>query len=150
MSTTTTRTAPRQHKPLEPISGTVKLLEPVGAVNDRTGKILIVAQTKRGPVTSECYLEYTGMGYRLVGWDTEEGKVKVYDLPLTLDSCDCPDGLYRSERPGGCKHQKAIRKLIAEGQIPAALDEVGIPPYEADLPEPCGQCFPDDVPEYAA
>ncbi len=138
MSTTTSARKPRQRKPLEPISGTVKLLEPIGAVNDRTGKILIVAQTKCGPVSTECYLEYTGCGYRLVGWDAEEGKVKTYDLPLTLDSCDCPDATYNPDRPQGCKHQKALRKLIAEGKIPAAIDEVSLPPYEADLPETCG------------
>lgn len=146
MSTTTATRKPRQRKPLEPISGTVKLLRPVGDVNDRTGEILIIAQTKRGPVESQLYLTYTGSGYRLTGWDSEANAVKVYDLPLDLSSCDCPDHTYCPERPQGCKHQKSIRKLIAEGKIPAALDEVSVPDPDS-LGEPCGQCFPDDVPE---
>ena len=135
---------PRQRKPLAPVQGTVKLLLPVGTVNDRTGKVLIVAETLRGPVTTECYLELTGCGYRLTGWDAQAGAVKVYDLPLTLDSCDCPDATYASERPGGCKHQKALRKLLADGRIPAAQDEVSVPD-EADLGEPCGQWFPEEA-----
>jgi hypothetical protein len=36
-----------------------------------------------------------------------------YDLPASLDSCDCPDGVHRPERPGGCKHQQALRMALA-------------------------------------
>ena len=43
-------------------------------------------------------------GFQLVKFGTGE----VYDLPRSLDSCDCPDGTYRPERPGGCKHQQAL------------------------------------------
>jgi hypothetical protein len=35
-----------------------------------------------------------------------------YDLPASLDSCDCPDGTYRPERPGGCRHQEALRQAL--------------------------------------
>ncbi len=30
-----------------------------------------------------------------------------YDLPADLSSCDCPDQIYREERPGGCRHAGA-------------------------------------------
>ncbi len=35
-----------------------------------------------------------------------------YDLPADLSGCDCPDGIYRSERPGGCRHQAALRQAL--------------------------------------
>jgi hypothetical protein len=35
-----------------------------------------------------------------------------YDLPASLDSCDCRDGVHRPERPGGCKHQQALRQAL--------------------------------------
>lgn len=35
-----------------------------------------------------------------------------YELPATLDDCSCPDAIYRSERPGGCKHQEALRQAL--------------------------------------
>jgi hypothetical protein len=28
--------------------------------------------------------------------------------------CDCPDATFRPERPGGCKHVRALREAIAE------------------------------------
>src|SRR4051794_41132095 len=44
-------------------------------------------------------------GYRLM---TGEGK--VYDVPESLESCDCPDATYRSRRQV-CKHAAALRQL---------------------------------------
>jgi hypothetical protein len=35
-----------------------------------------------------------------------------YDLPADLDGCDCPDAICRSEQPGGCKHQQALRQVL--------------------------------------
>jgi hypothetical protein len=35
-----------------------------------------------------------------------------YDLPADLDSCDCPDALFRPERPGGCRHQQALGQAL--------------------------------------
>ncbi len=31
---------------------------------------------------------------------------------------DCPDSTYREERPGGCKHQKALQSLRRAGKLP--------------------------------
>jgi hypothetical protein len=32
----------------------------------------------------------------------------AYDLPADLSGCDCPDATYHPERPGGCRHQRAL------------------------------------------
>jgi hypothetical protein len=40
------------------------------------------------------------------------GSTEKYDLPASLDSCDCADGTYRGERPGGCRHQVALRQAL--------------------------------------
>ncbi len=42
-----------------------------------------------------------------------------YDLPADLSACDCPDRIYRSERPGGCRHQVALRQALATVQAEA-------------------------------
>jgi hypothetical protein len=35
-----------------------------------------------------------------------------YDLPASLDACDCADGTYRGGRAGGCRHQQALRQAL--------------------------------------
>jgi hypothetical protein len=35
-----------------------------------------------------------------------------YELPADLSSCSCADGIYREDRPGGCKHAAALRKVL--------------------------------------
>ena len=47
-------------------------------------------------------------GYRLLKADGA-----MYDLPGDLSGCDCPDATYHPERPGGCKHQQAMRAALA-------------------------------------
>jgi hypothetical protein len=44
-----------------------------------------------------------------------------YELPADLSSCNCPDSTYRSERPGGCRHQVALRQalLVASASLAA-------------------------------
>jgi hypothetical protein len=65
-------------------------------------------------------LVVTDAGYKI---QKDEGYgdeiTEHYDLPKTLNSCDCPDAIYRSERPGGCKHQAALRQIKAAGELPA-------------------------------
>ena len=31
---------------------------------------------------------------------------------VTAASCDCPDAVYAADRPGGCKHRKALTALL--------------------------------------
>jgi hypothetical protein len=59
-------------------------------------------------------------GARLVGFKLAKfGTADAYQLPATLDACDCGDGVYRSERPGGCRHQQALRQAITASVTPA-------------------------------
>jgi hypothetical protein len=100
---------PRTKKPLEPVSGTVRVLRPLGDVASNVGEIAINDQ--------EYYLARHATGFRLTGFDQQHGTVTVYDLPLNLSSCDCKDAIYREERPGGCKHRKALAALVAKGKL---------------------------------
>jgi hypothetical protein len=40
------------------------------------------------------------------------GGYEQYDLPADLTACDCADGVYRWNRPGGCRHQQALRQAL--------------------------------------
>jgi hypothetical protein len=40
------------------------------------------------------------------------GSAEQYDLPSCLTACDCPDGVFRAHRPGGCRHQQALRQAL--------------------------------------
>jgi hypothetical protein len=65
----------------------------------------------------------------------------AYDVLLEVegDTCTCPLHTYG----GFCKHVDVLRALHTQGKLP--LPPVRVPD-EADLPEPCGQQFPDDPP----
>jgi hypothetical protein len=107
MNATATR-KPRQRQ-LKPATGAVRMLRPLGAVNDSTGEVLISGKTY--------YLSWHATSFRLTGWDEKEQQVTVYDLPIDLSGCDCPDATYNSERPGGCKHRKALAALRNQQRI---------------------------------
>ncbi len=102
----TTSRKPRQ---LTPATGSVQVLRPVGQVNATTGEIAINGKPY--------YLARLEHGYRLTGYDSLHQQVTAYDLPLDLSGCDCPDATFRTERPGGCKHRKALLALKAAGKI---------------------------------
>ncbi len=44
---------------------------------------------------------------------TRFGSGEKYHLPADLSSCDCPDHIYREERPGGCKDMAALRQALS-------------------------------------
>jgi hypothetical protein len=48
------------------------------------------------------------VAFRLVKFGTGE----QYDIPRDLSSCDCPDRVYRPDRPGGCRHMQALRQAL--------------------------------------
>ena len=50
----------------------------------------------------------TLLGYQLVKADGT-----TYELPADLSECNCADSVYR-ERPGGCKHRRALCDALAE------------------------------------
>ena len=89
------------------------------------------------------------MGYRL-----EKRDGTTYDLDPTNTwgwGCDCPDGLYRGNRPAGCRHAVAVRQLLAslddaleaaeraELERQQAEDRAGGCPWCGN---PSGPCFP--------
>ena len=108
MSTTIATRQPRQRQ-LKPATGAVRVLRPLGAVNDSTGEVEIGGKPY--------YLSWHATGFRLTGWDERHQAVTVYDLPSDLSSCDCPDATYNAERPGGCKHRKALLALRQAGNL---------------------------------
>jgi hypothetical protein len=99
----------RVRKPLTPVSGSVRVLRPLGTIGPDAGEV----QINEKPY----YLTRHATGYRLTGYDERHAAVTVYDLPIDLSSCDCPDGTYRGERPGGCKHRRALVALRAAGKL---------------------------------
>jgi hypothetical protein len=105
--TTATLTRP-DRKPLPPVTGTARVLRPVGDVTPDTGKVLINGKPY--------YLSVLEGGFRLTGYDPRREEVTVYDLPSDLSSCDCADATYRT-RPGGCKHVRALSALKAAGKV---------------------------------
>jgi hypothetical protein len=55
---------------------------------------------------------------------TQFGTGVRYELDTDLTSCSCPDHVYREERPGGCKHMRALREaLLSMGRASQAPDE---------------------------
>lgn len=49
-------------------------------------------------------------GYHL----SRESNVYTVDVEFTF--CDCKDSIYR-DRPGGCKHRKALKALKMKGRL---------------------------------
>src|SRR5262249_16825686 len=104
-----TATKTRTRKPAGPATGTVRVLRPIGSVNDRTGEVAIN--------DTAYYVERFATGYRLTRFDPKKGGTKTDDLPAHLSSCDCEDATFCPERPGGCKHRRAMQALVGRGQL---------------------------------
>jgi hypothetical protein len=51
-------------------------------------------------------------GRGLLGYQLKKADGTHYDLPADLSGCDCPDATYHPERPGGCKHRKALAAAL--------------------------------------
>jgi hypothetical protein len=64
----------------------------------------------------KAHLDHEG---RVTGFELSKfGTDQRYDLPADLSSCDCPDHIYREDRPGGCRHMQALRQaLVAVASI---------------------------------
>lgn len=84
------------------------------------------------------------MGYRLTKVDGT-----TYDLDPTGTwgwTCDCPDGLHRGNRPGGCRHAVAVRQLLASlDDALAAAEQARLEAEQAADRE--GEPFPWPTPE---
>jgi hypothetical protein len=99
----------KTRKPVKPVNGCLRIVRPLGEVNDNTAEIAINDKPY--------YLTRHDSGYRLTGFNQKKMEVTVYDLPLDLSACDCPDGTYRPERQGGCKHRAALSAMRKAGKL---------------------------------
>lgn len=137
MSNPTTTRPVRQRKPLAPVSGTCNVLHPVGTigpVENRVGEVSINGKAY--------FLRLTPTCYSLFGFDVRKGQPTHYDIAPDFTSCDCPDGTYRSERPEGCKHCKALAALVSKGKIPVINPPVCQP---AGIEESEDDCYSDEM-----
>ena len=111
MSSLSLPRASRQSKPLLPVNVVAHF------VAEPTDEDLLIGaaalEIDDGKELASYWLQATTERGNVTGWKLKKfNSVEVYDLPSSLDSCDCPDGTYRSERPGGCRHQQAIRQAL--------------------------------------
>src|SRR5262245_47217669 len=105
----TPMTQQSSRKPLSPVTVTAALSIPVGAIAPGVGEVLIDDRRYT--------LVVHASGYRLHGRDEKRDEATLYDLPLSLAGCDCPDRTYRPGRPGGCRHMVALRQLITPTRV---------------------------------
>jgi hypothetical protein len=117
--------APRQCKPLSPVQVQGHFIGGATAEDlTRGAAILEIIDAKE--MTSYWCAAVTDRGrivsFRLRKFVTGD----QYDLPADLSACDCPDGVYRSERPLGCRHRVGLRQAIitaADGLPAGALPD---------------------------
>jgi hypothetical protein len=101
-------TATRSRKVLQPVSGICRwLVRPSSPCDGGTLDINGVAYDVH-VLWNET--ETAVVGYRLIKADAT-----MYDIDSATPhgwTCDCPDATYRSERPGGCKHSRALQAAL--------------------------------------
>jgi hypothetical protein len=108
---------PKPRKPLEPVSVVGRF---IGGADDEDlyrGSAVLEIEDGRELTSYWCRANTDRgnvIGYTLRKFASAGGD--VYDLPADLSSCDCPDGTYRGERTGGCRHQQALRQALAARQ----------------------------------
>ena len=105
-----TASSPRETKPLEPVDPVVELVEydletGTGIVQIDEHRYVMIRFRDQGKT----------IGMRLTRFCSKKGLRKI-DVDFTAKpwACDCEDAAYRSERPGGCKHIVAMRKVIEQ------------------------------------
>jgi hypothetical protein len=106
---------PRFRKPsiaTRPATGSVRWA--VQPTDTHPGCLVITSADARGKVTVSASLVYVVVEYgRVLGYQLRKADGTIYDLAADLSSCDCPDATFHPERPGGCKHQKALKAALA-------------------------------------
>jgi hypothetical protein len=86
----------------------------VGPVTHPGVLIITGEDPKTGKPVSTAYVVRENLdGLCLAGWSLTKPDCTVYDLPADFSTCDCPDHTYHPERPGGCRHMKALRAALA-------------------------------------
>ena len=128
MKTITTTRPRRQRKPLTPVNVSAYFVG--GATReDVLNGSAVLSITDNGkeeekPYWLEALYLDTDGGAKCVGFRLRKfGSAEVYDVPRSLDSCTCADATYSPDRPGGCRHQVALRQAlptVAKDATPAA------------------------------
>jgi hypothetical protein len=78
------------------------------------GVLVVTSTDARGQVNVATFTVHEHKdGGRLLGYRLTKLDGQVYDLPSGLNGCDCADASFHPERPGGCRHQKALRAALA-------------------------------------
>lgn len=118
--------SPKPVKPLEPVQITARFVG--GATRRDVLAGAAVLEIESGDATDRdvqpywVRARYDGevcLGFELRKFGTGE----VYDVPRSLDRCTCPDATYRPQRPGGCRHQAALRQALPTVARPARVPE---------------------------
>jgi hypothetical protein len=100
-------TMTRSRKPVKPVHGSCRWLTKPNAHHE--GGVLQINGTDYE--VFPLFDDQIRVGYRLVKADGT-----MYDVGTAEPhgrTCDCPDATYQPERPGGCKHVKALRAALA-------------------------------------
>lgn len=126
----------KPRKPAEPVHGVCRWMIPPIELKDFASGVLAIGDTEY-IVT----LPADRSGARLT---KAEGGRDVYHVDLAAGSCDCDDAKYRPERPGGCKHQAAVRAAVAV--LPGRQKYTACPRCQAycDGGQLCDQCRQED------
>ncbi len=113
----TTVTLPRRpHNATRPVHGNARwAVQPGCAPAAHPGVLVITSADARGVENVGTFVvsENRDAAGALAGFRLTKPDGTAYDLPADLSSCDCPDATYHPERPGGCRHQKAMRAALA-------------------------------------
>src|SRR5690242_10277570 len=98
-------TSTKSRRTPQPVSGTYRWVLPLGPGENRPG-VLSIKASGNAKLYGVIRLMDQGrtVGYRLVRPDGG-----TYDVDADLWVCSCPDATYRPDRPGGCRHVKALR-----------------------------------------
>ena len=111
-----TTTTPKTRKPLEAVDPLVVLLD----YDQLTGTGLLTIDDKNYVMIAlrEIPAGNRGktLGMRLQRYCDKRQTVRKIDIDFGSSpwSCDCEDATYQPDRPGGCKHVVALKKVAKE------------------------------------
>lgn len=116
----TSLASPRPHvnanrKPPQPIAAAGRLLTGHGERLPELfqGNAILEIETAHEMESYWCGLIIDPAGGHIAGVKLQKFATgERYNLPATLDDCDCPDAIYRPDRVDGCKHQVALRQAL--------------------------------------
>jgi hypothetical protein len=105
----------RPYQATRPVTGCCRwAVQPGTGRNAHPGVLVVTTEDARGVANVGTFVvRELRDGGRLTGYRLEKPDGTAYDLPADLSSCDCPDATQHPERPGGCRHQKAMRAALA-------------------------------------